>query len=126
MERREFVTYLNGRVIPHSQAMAEIQRSGIQNLGGFYDAERTFGGRVFKLRQHLHRMYNGLDYSRIDPGVFLLGLLLIKLWWQWAVPDLFPGAVEQGLVAASISWFTSFKLALALAALAALAGSRRD
>ena len=39
---------------------------------------------------------------------------VIKLLWAWTIPDLFPGAVEQGLVAAEISWFTSLKLALFL------------
>ena len=37
---------------------------------------------------------------------------VIKLLWAWTVPDLFPAAVEKGLVAAEISWLTSFKLAL--------------
>ena len=45
-------------------------------------------------------------------GVVVLSFFLIKLLWAWTIPDLFPGAVEQGLVAAEISWLTSFKLAL--------------
>ena len=57
----------------------------------------------------------------VIPGIITIGLglaalmfFVIKLLWSWTVPDLFPGAVEQGLVAAEISWFTSFKLALFL------------
>ena len=46
--------------------------------------------------------------------VFILAFLLLKLLWAWTIPDLFPGAVAQGLVAAEISWWTSFKLALFL------------
>jgi len=57
-------------------------------------------------------------------GVFLLSLLLIKVMWAWIVPDLFSGAVSQGLVAASISWWTSFKLAIAIALLATFMGTR--
>ena len=45
-------------------------------------------------------------------GVVVLSFFLIKLLWAWTIPDLFPGAVEQGLVVAEISWLTSFKLAL--------------
>ena len=45
-------------------------------------------------------------------GVVALAFFLIKLLWAWTIPDLFPGAVEQGLVAAEISWLTSFKLAV--------------
>ena len=70
-ESRGFMTYLNGRVMPHAEAVTELQREGMQSAGGFYDHERTFNGRIFKLRQHLERMYNGLTYSKIDPGVSL-------------------------------------------------------
>lgn len=50
-------------------------------------------------------------------GLLLLFLFLIKVLWAWTIPDLFPGAVEQGLIAAEISWLTSFKLALFLSLL---------
>ena len=59
-------------------------------------------------------------------GLLLFGLLLIKLMWAWTIPDLFPGAVEQGLVADSLSWWTAFKLAIFVALLGALAGTRRS
>ena len=36
-------------------------------------------------------------------GVFIIALFLVKLLWAWTIPDLFPGAVEQGLVAKEIS-----------------------
>lgn len=58
-------------------------------------------------------------------GVFVIVLLLVKLLWTWTIPDLFPGAVEQGLIARSISWFTAFKMAIFVAVLAGLAGARR-
>ena len=47
--------------------------------------------------------------------VFFVGLLVIKAMWAWIIPDLFPGAVQQGLVAGSITWATSAKVALFLA-----------
>mgnify|MGYP001354450413 FL=1 len=50
-------------------------------------------------------------------GFFLLALLVIKLVWAWTIPDLFPGAVEQGLVAESLSWYASFTLAVLVALL---------
>ena len=59
---------------------------------------------------------------KVIPGLIALGLgmvavmfFVIKLLWAWTVPDLFPGAVGQGLVAAEITWLTSFKLALFIA-----------
>ncbi len=52
-------------------------------------------------------------------------LLVVKLLWAWTIPDLFPGAVQQGLIAAQISWYTAFKVALFVAVLAGLAGVHR-
>jgi len=67
---RELLSYVNGEIMPHSQAMALLQqRQSVQSPGGYYDAERTFGGQIFKLRQHLERIYNGLHFSQIDPGL---------------------------------------------------------
>ncbi len=64
------------------------------------------------------------------PGVlalaalaFVLVLLLVKVLWSWTVPDLFPGAVEQGLVAARISWLAALKLAIIAAIVAGISGS---
>jgi hypothetical protein len=56
---------------------------------------------------------------------FVVVLLLIKALWAWTVPDLFPGAVAQGLVAASISWGAAAKLAIFAAVLSGVAGVHR-
>jgi hypothetical protein len=53
-------------------------------------------------------------------------LLLVKLLWAWTIPDLFPGAVQQGLIAGSIGWLAALKVAIFAAVLAALAGVRRS
>jgi hypothetical protein len=52
---------------------------------------------------------------------FVVVLFLVKVLWAWTVPDLFPGAVQQGLVAGSISWFTAVKVALFAALLSGFA-----
>ncbi len=78
-ESRERVAYLNGRIMPHSQAIEELQRDDMQSAGGFYDHERTFNREVFKLREHLERLYRGLAFSGIDPGVSLEELETITL-----------------------------------------------
>lgn len=58
-------------------------------------------------------------------GAFVFGLLLVKVLWGWTIPDLFPGAVEKGLIARSISWFTALKVAIFIAVLAGVAGISR-
>ena len=56
---------------------------------------------------------------------FVIVLFVIKLLWAWTIPDLLPGAVEQGLVSGSISWLTAAKLALFVAVLSGIAGGCR-
>jgi len=53
--------------------------------------------------------------------VFLITLFFVKILWAWTIPDLFPGAVSEGLIAGSISWLTTFKVALLVAALSMFA-----
>lgn len=45
-------------------------------------------------------------------AIFTVVLFLIKVLWARTISDLFPGAVEEGLVAASISWVTAAKIAI--------------
>lgn len=52
--------------------------------------------------------------------VFVVVLLLIKLLWAWTIPDIFPGAVDDGLIVASLSWFSAFKVAIFVAVLAGI------
>ena len=65
----ELMTYLNGEVMPHREAVSELAKREINSAGGFYDAERTFNGQVFKLRDHLDRLYTSLGFAQIDPGI---------------------------------------------------------
>ena len=49
--------------------------------------------------------------------VFLVVSPLLKILWPRTIPYLFPGAVEQGLIAPSISWSTVFKISIFVAVL---------
>ena len=35
---------------------------------GCFDMTRTFGHRLFKVKEHVDRLYRSLKYLRIDPG----------------------------------------------------------
>jgi hypothetical protein len=39
-------------------------------------------------------------------------LVLLKLLWAFTVPEIFPGAVEKGLITATLSWTAAFKVAI--------------
>ena len=56
-------------------------------------------------------------------SVVALMFFVIKLLWAWTIPDLFPGAVKEGLVAKEIGWLTSFKLALFFAVMTGISKS---
>ena len=43
---------------------------------------------------------------------FIISVVVFKFVWAWVVPDLFPGAVAQGLISADLSWFATIKLAV--------------
>ena len=58
-------------------------------------------------------------------GLFVVSLLVFRFVWGWVMPDVLPGAVEQGLVAESLGWSTSAKLALPIAILGGMFGFHR-
>lgn len=61
--------YLNGRIIPESEAKVSLFDYGFQEGYGVFDIARTFNGRPFKLREHIDRLFRSLRYARIDPGL---------------------------------------------------------
>ena len=48
---------------------------------------------------------------------FVISIVVFKFVWAWVVPDLFPGAVAQGLISANLSWLATVKLAVLVAVL---------
>jgi len=43
---------------------------------------------------------------------FVITMVVFKFVWAWVVPDLFAGAVAQGLISADLTWLASLKLAV--------------
>jgi branched-chain amino acid aminotransferase len=66
---KERVVYLNGEIIPDSQAKISIHDQGFILGDAVFDTTRTFGGKIFKLKEHIDRFYRSLKYMRIDPGL---------------------------------------------------------
>ena len=48
---------------------------------------------------------------------FVISVIVFKFVWAWVVPDLFPGAVAEGLISADLTWFATLKLAVLVAVL---------
>ncbi len=69
MAQNEPIVFLNGELIPESQAGIPIRDRGFIYGDAVFDAARTFGGAPFKLTEHVKRLYDSLRYVRIDPGM---------------------------------------------------------
>ena len=66
---QERVAYFNGEIVPESQARVSIRDAGFLLGDAVFDTTRTFGGKIFRINEHLDRLYNSLTYMRIDPGL---------------------------------------------------------
>jgi branched-chain amino acid aminotransferase len=65
----ERIAYFNGEYLPESEVRVPFRdRSWLYGDGAF-DMTRTFNGRVFKIAEHIQRLYRSLKYLRIDPGL---------------------------------------------------------
>ncbi|MCC7276207.1 MAG: aminotransferase class IV [Alphaproteobacteria bacterium] len=63
------VAYFNGRIVPESEVRVSFRDRGFKYGDAVFDMTRTFGHRVFKLKEHIDRFYSSLRYVRIDPGM---------------------------------------------------------
>ncbi len=66
---KEQIVYLNGDLVPESEAKVSIHDRGFTLGDAVFDNTRTFGGKIFKLREHLDRLYRSCKYMRLDPGM---------------------------------------------------------
>ena len=65
----EFVGYHNGNWLPVSQIGPDPADRGTTLGDQVTDVERTFDGKSFRMREHVHRLYKSLKYVRVDPGL---------------------------------------------------------
>ena len=65
----ERVAYVNGELVPESEAVISIRDRGFLQGDAVFDTTRTFGHRIFRLDEHLTRFMESLKYMRIEPGL---------------------------------------------------------
>jgi len=63
------IAWFNGDLIPESEVRLSIRDAGWLMGDTAFDVARTFGGRPFKLREHVDRLYRSLAYLQNDPGM---------------------------------------------------------
>ena len=64
----------------------------------------------------------GITSAIITAAVaFAIGVVLVKVLWAWTVPDLFPAALDQGLIVAELTWLAAAKIVVLVAILVSTA-----
>ena len=87
MSQDEPIVFLNGELVPESQAGIPIRDRGFIYGDAVFDAARTFNGVPFKLAEHVKRLYDSLRYVRIDPGI---GMGEMEDWSRQVVERNYP------------------------------------
>ena len=65
----ERVVYLNGDYVPESRATISISDRGFIYGDAVFDTARTFGGKCYRLQEHVDRLMRSLRYVQIDPSL---------------------------------------------------------
>lgn len=65
----ERMAWFNGELLPESEVRISFRDRGWLFGDTAFDVARTFGGKPFKLREHVERLYRSLAYLQIDPGM---------------------------------------------------------
>src|SRR5262245_30745610 len=65
----ERIAYHNGRFVPEREVLVPFRDRGFKYGDAVFDTTRTFGHRIFKLAEHVERLYRSLRYLRIDAGI---------------------------------------------------------
>ena len=65
----EPLMYLNGEILEEVEARVSPFDRGFLWGDGVYEITPCFDGNMFRLDDHLDRLYRALRYVRIDPGL---------------------------------------------------------
>ncbi|MEM7251792.1 MAG: aminotransferase class IV [Pseudomonadota bacterium] len=65
----ERIVYINGDFVPESRGHIHFRDRGFVYGDAVFDTSRTFNGRIFRLEDHVNRLFDSLRYLRIDPGL---------------------------------------------------------
>ncbi len=82
--------WLNGRFLPLSEARVPVLDRGFLFGDGVYEVIPAYGGRLFRLDQHLARLENSLRAIRLDPP-------LTRAQWQEILTELLDGETDQAV-----------------------------
>lgn len=65
----ERVLYLNGEYVPESRGFVHFRDQGFTHGDAVFDTARTFGGKIYRLDEHIDRLFRSLRYLQLEPGL---------------------------------------------------------
>ena len=65
----ERMAFVNGRVVPESEATVSVYDRGFMSGHGVFERTRTFHGEMFRLDQHIARLYRSMRAVGLNPGL---------------------------------------------------------
>ena len=65
----DYTVYFSGEWIPFSQVKIDPMDRGFMLGDVVFEVARTFNGKIFRLEEHIDRLYRSLKYTRISPGL---------------------------------------------------------
>src|SRR5262249_38615558 len=65
----ERVAYFNGKIVPENDVLIPFRDRGFMAGDAVFDTARTVRHKIFKLKEHIDRLYQSLRYIRVDPRI---------------------------------------------------------
>ena len=65
----ERVAWFNGKIVPESEVVVPFRDSSWTYGDGVFDMTRSFGGKSFRMKEHVERLFRSLRYTGIDCGM---------------------------------------------------------
>lgn len=66
--------YLNGELVPKERAVVSVFDHGLLYGDGVFEGIRAYNGRVFRLQEHLDRLYRSARAILLDVGMPVAGM----------------------------------------------------
>jgi len=69
LERQELQIYIDGKFYPKSEAKISVYDHGLLYGDGVFEGIRAYDGIVFKLKEHIDRLYKSAHAIMLDIGI---------------------------------------------------------
>jgi len=76
-----FKVYVNGRLLPREEATISVFDSGLNFADGVFEGVRVYAGSVFRLDQHIKRLYESANAFEINIGMSPTEFTSVVLDW---------------------------------------------